>query len=189
MTQFSPEQFAAGQKSHVDTFFSLTNKVFEGVEKLTALNLQAAKSIFAETQETAQKTLSGKDPQDLLKLQSGLTQPAAEKAQAYSRHVYEILTGTQAEFLKVAEAQFAEYSHSAQSFIDTLTKNAPAGSETAVALLKSTITAANTTYDTVHKATKQAVEIAESSFDAATSAASKAAKDTATQASRASKAA
>ena len=103
--------------------------------------------------------------------------------------MYEILTGTQAEFLKVAEAQFAEYSHSAQSFIDTLTKNAPAGSETAVALLKSTITAANTTYDTVHKATKQAVEIAESSFDAATAAASKAAKDTATQASRASKAA
>jgi len=187
MTQFSPEQFAAGQKSHVDTFFSLTNKVFEGVEKLTILNLQAAKSIFAETQETAQKTLSGKDPQDLLKLQSALTQPAAEKAQAYSRHVYEILTGTQAEFLKVAEAQFAEYSHSAQSFIDNLTKNAPAGSETAVALLKSTITAANTTYDTVHKATKQAVELAESSFDAATAAASKAAKDTATHASRASK--
>jgi phasin family protein len=189
MTQFSPEQFAAGQKSHVDTFFSLTNKVFEGVEKLTILNLQAAKSIFAETQEAAQKTLSGKDPQDLLKLQSGLTQPAAEKAQAYSRHVYEILTGTQSEFLKVAEAQFAEYNHGAQTFIDTLTKNAPAGSETAVALLKSTITAANTTYDTVHKATKQAVEIAESSFDAATSAASKAAKDTATHASKAAKAA
>jgi hypothetical protein len=68
MTQFSSEQFAAAQKSHVDTFFSLTNKVFEGVEKLTILNLQAVKSIFAETQEAAQKTLSGKDPQDLLKL-------------------------------------------------------------------------------------------------------------------------
>ncbi|QIE26861.1 Phasin protein (plasmid) [Caballeronia sp. SBC1] len=187
MTQFSPEQFAAAQKSHVDTFFSLTNKVFEGVEKLTILNLQAAKSIFAETQEAAEKTLSGKDPQDLLKLQNGLAQPVAEKAQAYSRHVHEILAGTQAEFLKVAEAQFAEYSHSTQNFIDNLTKNAPAGAETAVALLKSTITAANTTYDTVHKATKQAVEIAESSFDAATSAASKAAKDTATQASRAAK--
>jgi phasin family protein len=187
MTQFSPEQFAAGQKSHVDTCFSLTNKVFEGVEKLAILNLQAAKSIFAEAQETAHKTLSGKDPQNLLKLQNALAQPASEKAQAYSRHVYEILTGTQAEFIKVAEAQFAEYSYSTQTFIDNLTKNAPAGSETAVALLKSTITAANTTYDTVHKATKQAVEIAESSFDAATTAASKAAKDTATQASRAAK--
>jgi phasin family protein len=189
MTQFSPEQFAAAQKSHVDAFFNLTNKVFEGVEKLAILNLHAAKSIFAETQETAQKTLSGKDPLDLLKLQNALAQPAAEKAQAYSRHVYEILTGTQAEFLKVAEAQFAENSHSAQTFIDNVTKNAPAGSETAVALLKSTISAANTTYDTVHKATKQAVEIAESSFDAATAAASKAAKDTAAHASRATKAA
>ncbi|WP_213765466.1 TIGR01841 family phasin [Caballeronia sp. dw_19] len=138
--------------------------------------------------ESAQKTLSGKDPQDLLKLQSSLTQPAAEKAQAYSRHVVEILTGTQSEFLKVAEAQFAEYSHSAQTFIDNLTENAPAGSETAVALLKSTITAANTTYDTVHKATRQAVELAESSFDAATAAASKAAKETATHTSRAAKA-
>ena len=187
MTQFSPEQFAATQKSHVETFFNLTNKVFEGVEKLTNLNLQATKSIFAETQETTQKALSGKDPQDLAKLQNALAQPAAEKAQAYSRHVYEILAGTQAEFLKVAEAQFAEYSQSTQSFIENLTKNAPAGAETAVALLKSTITAANTTYDTVHKATKQAVELAESSFDAATTAASKAAKETTAQASRASK--
>jgi phasin family protein len=189
MTQFSPEQFAATQKTHFDTFFSLTNKLFEGVEKLTALNLQAAKSVFAETQETAQTTLSGKDPQDLLKLQQALTQPAAEKAQAYSRHVYEILTETHAEFVKVAEAQFAEYNRGAQSFIENITKNAPAGSEAVVALLKSSITAANTTYDTVNKASKQAVEIAESNFDAATSAASKAAKDVTAQASRASKAA
>jgi phasin family protein len=190
MTQFfSPEQFAAVQKTHVETFFGLTNKVFEGVEKLTALNLQAAKSIFAETQESAQKALSGKDPQDPLALQSALAQPAVEKAQAYSRHVYEILTGTQAEFVKVAEAQFAKYGQNTESFIDTVTKSAPAGSETAVALLKSTITAVNTTYDTVHKATKQAVELAESSFDAATNAASKAAKDATAQASRAAKSA
>jgi phasin family protein len=189
MSQLSTEQFAAAQKSQAETFFNLTNKVFEGVEKLTILNLQAVKSIFAETQETAQKTLSGKDPQDLLKLQNALAQPAAEKAQAYSRHVVEILTGTQAEFLKVAETQFAEYNQNVQSFIDNVTKNAPAGSETAVALLKSTITAANTTYDTVHKAAKQAVELAESNFDAATTAASKAAKDTAATASRAAKSA
>jgi phasin family protein len=189
MTQFSPEQFAAAQKTHFDTFFSLTNKVFEGVEKLTTLNLQAAKSIFAETQETAQKALSAKDPRDLLALQSALTQPAAEKAQAYSRHVYEILTSTQAEFVKVAEAQFAEYNRSAQTFIDSVAKNAPAGSETAVALLKSAIAAVNTSYDTVNKATKQAVEVAESNFDAATTAATKAVKDAAAQASRAPKAA
>jgi phasin family protein len=189
MTQFAPEQFAAAQKTHFDTLFSLTNKVFEGAEELTLLNLQAAKSILAEAQETAQKVLSVKDPQDLVGLHGTLTQPVAEKAQAYSRHVYEILTSTQAEFVKVAEAQFAEYSRSAQTFIDDVAKNAPAGSEAAVALLKSTIATANTTYDAVNKATKQAVEVAESNLDAASTAASKAAKDAAAQASRAPKAA
>jgi phasin family protein len=185
MTQFSQEQFAAAQKNHVDAFFGLANKVFDGVEKLTALNLQAAKSIIAETQETTEQALSGRDPQDLLKLQNSLTQPAAEKTRAYSRHAYEILTATHAEFVKFAETQFAEYSRNAQTFVDSLAKNAPAGSESAVALLKSTITAAFTAYDTANKATQQVVEIAESNFDAATAAASKATKDNAAHASRA----
>jgi hypothetical protein len=54
-----------------------------------------------------------------------------------------------------------------------------------VALLKSTITAALTAYDTANKATRQVVEIAESNFDAATAAASKATGDTTAQSSRA----
>ncbi|SDG16710.1 phasin family protein [Paraburkholderia phenazinium] len=189
MTQSAQEQFAAAQKSHADAFFGLTNKVFDGFEKLTVLNLQAAKSIIADTQEAAQKVLSGKDPQDLLKLQTSLTQPSAEKTQAYGRHAYEILSATHAEFIKFAEARFSEYSQSAQTFVDSVTRNAPAGSESAVALLKSTITAAQTAFDSVKKATGQAVEIAESNFDAATTAASKAAKDSAAQASRTAKAA
>ncbi|NPT46383.1 TIGR01841 family phasin [Paraburkholderia sp. 1N] len=185
MTQFSQEQFIAAQKNHADTFFGLTNKVFDGFEKLTILNLQAAKSIITETQETTGKALSGKDPQDLLELQNALAQPAAEKTRAYSRHAYEILSATHAEFVKFAEAQFSGYGQNVQDFVDSVAKNAPAGSEPAVALLKSTITAALTAYDTANKATRQVVEIAESNFDAATAAASKATGDTTAQSSRA----
>ena len=74
-----------------------------------------------------------------------------------------------------------------RALVDNVAKNAPAGSETAVAVMKSAITAANTTYETVHKATKQAVEIAESNFNAAATAASKAATQAAAQASRSAK--
>ncbi|CAH2771617.1 MAG: Granule-associated protein [uncultured Caballeronia sp.] len=38
--------------------------------------------------------------------------------------------------------------------VENVAKNAPAGSETAVAVMKSAITAANTTYETIHKASK-----------------------------------
>ncbi|CAD6534216.1 phasin family protein [Paraburkholderia sabiae] len=184
MTLLTPEQFAAAQKANLETLFGLTSKAFEGVEKLVELNLQVVKSTIAESQENAQRALSVKDAQELLALQAGLTQPVAEKVLSYGRHLYEIASATQAEFARVAEAQYEEQNRKVQALVENVAKNAPAGSETAVAVIKSAITAANTTYETVHKATKQAVEIAESNFNAAATAASKAASQAAAQASR-----
>ncbi|ACC70649.1 MULTISPECIES: phasin family protein [Paraburkholderia] len=184
MTLLTPEQFAAAQKANLETLFGLTSKAFEGVEKLVELNLQVVKSTIAESQENAQRALSVKDAQELLALQAGLTQPVAEKVLSYGRHLYEIASATQAEFARVAEAQYEEQNKKVQALVENVAKNAPAGSETAVAVIKSAITAANTTYETVHKATKQAVEIAESNFNAAATAASKAASQAAAQASR-----
>jgi phasin family protein len=187
MSLLTPEQIAANQKAALETLFGLTNKAFEGVEKLVELNLQVIKQTLAEAQDGAHKALSVKDAQEFLALQAQLTQPAAEKALSYGRHVYEIVSATNAEFAKVSEAQYEEQNKKVQALVENVAKNAPAGSETAVAVLKSAITAANTTYETVHKATKQAVEIAESNFTAAATAATKAAQQAAAQASRAAK--
>jgi phasin family protein len=185
MTLLTPEQFAAANKAQYDTLFGLTNKAFEGLEKLFELNLQVVKSTLAESQENAQRVLSVKDAQELLALQASLAQPVAEKALSYGRHLYEIASSTQAEFARVAEAQYEDQNRKVQALVDNVAKNAPAGSETAVAVLKSAITAANTTYETIHKASKQAVEIAESNFNAAATAATKAASQATAQASRA----
>src|SRR6059058_1968487 len=91
------EQLLAAQKANVETLFGLTNKAFEGVEKLVELNLQVAKTSLGEVAETATAALTVKDAQELLALQAALLQPAAEKAAAYSRHVYEIAASTNAE--------------------------------------------------------------------------------------------
>jgi phasin family protein len=175
MSLLTPEQFVAAQKANLDTLFGLTGKAFEGVEKLVELNLQAVRSNITEGQEHAQRLLSAKDVQEVLALNASYAQPAAEKLLSYGRHVYEIASATQAEFARVAEAHYEDQNRKVQSLVDNVVKNAPAGSETAVAVIKSAINAANTTYETVHKATRQAVEMAESNFNAATAAASKAA--------------
>jgi len=184
MTLLTPEQITATSKAQFDTLFGLTNKAFEGMEKLLELNLQVVKSTLAESQENTQRALSVKDAQEFVALQASFAQPVAEKALSYGRHLYEIASATQAEFARVAEAQYEEQNRKVQTLVDNVAKNAPAGSETAVAVMKSAITAANTTYETVHKATKQAVEIAESNFNAAASAASKAASQATAQAAR-----
>lgn len=179
------EQFAAAQKANVETLFGLTNKAFEGVEKLVELNLQVAKAALGEVAETTRAALSVKDAQELLALQAGLLQPAAEKAAAYSRHLYDIAAATNAEVTKVAEQTAADAQAKFMNVVDTAVKNAPAGTENAVALVKSAVAAANNAYESVHKAAKQAADVAEANFQAVTSTAVKATQGATTKAKRA----
>ncbi len=162
------EQLLAAQKANVETLFDLTNKAFEGMEKLVELNLQVAKTSLGEAAETTKTVLSVKDAQELMSLQAGLLQPAAEKAAAYSRHLYDIVTATNAEVTKLAEAQLGDVQKVFNGLVDSAVKNAPAGTENAVALVKSAVAAANNAYDSVHKAAKQAAEVAEANFQAVT---------------------
>ena len=173
-TTFTADQFVAAQKASLETLFGLTTKAFEGVEKLVELNLQVAKASLSEAADTTMAALSIKDAQELLNLQASLLQPSAEKAASYSRHVYDILAGTNAEVTKAAEATLAEGQKKMLALVDSAVKNAPAGTESAVALVKSAVAAANNAYESVHKAAKQATEVAEANFTALTAQAVKA---------------
>jgi phasin family protein len=189
MMTFTADQMLAAQKANLETLFGLTNKAFEGVEKLVELNLQVAKTTLGEVAETTQAALSVKDAQELLALQASLLQPAAEKAAAYSRHLYDIFAGTNAEVAKVAESTVADAQKKALALVDTAVRNAPAGTENAVALVKSAVAAANNAYESVHKAAKQAAEVAEANFNAITNTAVKASQSAVTKTKRAAAAA
>jgi phasin family protein len=160
------EQVVAAQKANVETLFGLTNKAFQGVERLVELNLQVAKTAMTEAAENAKAVLSVKDAQELMALQATLLQPTAEKAAAYSRHVYDIAAATNAEVVKVAETQIADAQAKVAGLVDAAAKNAPAGSESAVAVMKSAMTAATNAYESVSKAAKQATDVAEANFAA-----------------------
>ncbi|MFM8901700.1 MAG: phasin family protein [Burkholderiales bacterium] len=171
---FTPEQLIAAHKANIETLFGLTNKAFDGIEKLVELNLQVAKTALGEAAETTKAALSAKDAHELMALQAALLQPAAEKAAAYSRHLYDIAAATNAEVGKVAEATAADAQKKFVAAVDAAVKNAPAGSENAVALVKSAVAAANNAYESVSKAAKQAADVAEANFAAVTSTAVKA---------------
>jgi len=159
------EQVMASHKANIETLMGLTSKAFEGVEKIVELNLTASKAAMSESAEYAKAVMSVKDAQELLTLQSGLMQPLAEKTAAYSRHLYDIATGSSAEFSKAVEDQAADAQKKFMGLVDTASKNAPAGSETAVAVMKSAVAAANNALESVQKAVKQATEVAESNFN------------------------
>ena len=104
------EQFHSVQLSSLEAFFGLSAKALEGAEKLAALNLQTAKRLLSETQETMQAAAASKNPQELIPQQFSaqtLTH-AADKAIAYWRHAYEIVTATADEITKLIEVDASE---------------------------------------------------------------------------------
>jgi phasin family protein len=162
------EQIVNTQKSNVETLFGLAGIFSEGVQRLVELNVEAAKGALSDAARTTQTALSIKDPQELVALQATLLQPGAEKATAYARSVFDIAAGTGAEVTRAVEATTAEARARLLAVIDTAVKNAPAGSEHGVSLVKSAVAAANNAIEAAQKASKQATEVAQANFESLT---------------------
>jgi len=164
----TPEQIQATSKSTVDTMLSLAATQFAAIEKLATLNANAVKTAFEDSLNNTRALFGAKDVQEFVNLQNSFATPAIEKAIAYSKSVYEVATETNAELSKAAEKRVADWNENFTALLDKAVKNAPAGSDVAVAGIKSMLAAANSAYDNFTKVTKQATEIAEANVAAAT---------------------
>lgn len=177
-----PQQFIAAQQAALETLTGLTGKAFEGVEKLVELNLQVVKTTLAEQADAATQVLSVKSLPELLSIQAELAKPAAEKSMAYYRHVYEIVSQTQAEVSAVAKVQIAEGSQLVRELAGKFAETTPGASNPVVDMMKSAFGAASNAYASLEQAGKQAVQVAENAMQTATTAATQAATQAAERA-------
>ena len=162
------EQFAAANKATVDSLLSVANTALASAERIAALNLNTARAALEDTVSGVKTVMSAKDPQAALAAQTALTQPAVEKAVAYSRSMYEITAQTQQELAKMVEAQFGDFQKSVSGMLEQAAKSAPAGSESAVAAIQNAIAAANSAFGNMNNVAKQFAEAAQKNIAAAT---------------------
>ncbi|MGE0799186.1 MAG: phasin family protein [Lautropia sp.] len=165
-----PEQFIAIQRQSLESARAVALASITGFEKFTQLNAQAAKASFEEGVEKTVALLDTRDVQAFAATLSDSSHPDADKFSAYAKHVYAIAQETGTEIQKVVEKHFAEGNRALSAAIESFAKNAPAGSEGVVTLVKSAVTAANSAWDQVNKATRQAVELTEANVASATDA-------------------
>ena len=174
------EQLSNATRSQMESMLelatSLASKAFEGVEKVVDLNMNTMRSSLEDSSAAVQQLLSAKDVQSFLALSASQAQPNAEKAMTYARQLAAITSGVQAEFAKATEAQFADANRKVVALVEEVSKNAPAGSENVVALMKSTLGNATASYEQLTKNTKQVVEAMEINIANAASQMSQAAK-------------
>ncbi len=164
----TPEQIQSANKANVEALLAVANAQFAAFEKFANIRAGAVKSAFEDSIANTRALLGAKDVQEFVTLQNSFAQPAIEKAIAYSKSVYEVATETNTELSKVAERRVAEWNEGFVSLLDKVSKNAPAGSDVAVAAIKSMLAAGNSAYDNLTKVARQATEIAEANVSAAT---------------------
>lgn len=162
----TPEQIIAAHKANIEQIFGLTNKAFASVEKLIELNVKISRESLQDAAKHSQAVLSVKDAQELAALQTSIFQPIADKVSNYSRQLYEIASENSQEINKVVEACTAEAQQTVNNLVESAAKNAPAGTEASVAVVRSALSTANNAYESVQKSVKQASDVAQANFNA-----------------------
>jgi|688.fasta_scaffold45266_4 phasin family protein len=165
---FNAEHFTATQQANMAAVADLSQTAFAGFERLVDLNMAAGKAAVGESFANMQALLAVKNPQDLMAVHAALVQPALEKSVSYGRHIADIANSTSAVFTKVVEGKMAESEKAVKSLVESSLKNAPAGSDVAVAAIKTAFDASQSAAETLKKVAKQAAESAEASLKAAT---------------------
>ncbi len=162
------DQITAANQANLDAAQGLATKSFAGLEKMVELNMAAAKAVMTESFSHIQSLMAAKDLQAAMALQTAMVSPMAEKTVSYGRHVYGIVVEAGAELTKAVEGKTAEAQKSFNTVVENVAKNAPAGTESAVAVLKSALASSQSAIDSAQSSAKQALAMAESNISAVT---------------------
>jgi phasin family protein len=161
------EQLTAAQKANAEVMMTLLRTAFDGVERLTALNMAASREFFNNTVANAQQLLSAKDAAAVAKLNSELAQPNVDKLVGYSRSVYDLVAEMQKEITSVMEAQYSNFTKNAASAVEKAKASAPVGGDVFAATMQSMLGASTKAFDQMTSMAKQLSDIAEANVQAA----------------------
>lgn len=153
----------------VDTLTEAGAKAFDHVEQIVDLNLCMLRASFEQSTEAARQMITAKNAQEFLAAGAAQWQPQGEKLRTYGRHLADLASTVRKDLSTVAQERVVESNRKMIGIIETATKNAPAGSAPAVALMKSVLSNANAGVEQFSKTTRQAVEAMEGNLAAAVS--------------------
>lgn len=167
----STEQLATAARTQLDNQLQLataiTGSLIDGMEKLVGLNLQATRASVEASIGSAKNLLAAKDPQEFFTLASHQAQPQADIALTYGRHLSSIASDAHRDLSRAAETQLTASSRQMVSLLDGFAGIAPAGSGTALAMMKSAIDNVSSGFPQLNKSAKVAIEAMESNIQTA----------------------
>ena len=150
-------------QAQVDAAYQVANLAMSQVERATELALAQSKqnAVFARGQFDAVSDI--KDPAAVLQFVQGQLEASAKYAAGVAAEAFELSQEFQAELSDLAESHFDTNHAEANKLIVQALKNAPEGSEAAVAAVKQAVEAGNKAVAEARKSAKHAAKLAKDS--------------------------
>lgn len=162
-------EFHAARTGFMDAqlaaFSALANIAVQGLQKIVALNIAAAKAAADDAAVIAKDFIAAKDPQTFFAVASAYAKPNAEKLSAYSHQLTDILTSVKDEFAKAADTQGADVQRKAGELANSAAQQVAAGVDHADAALQATAANAQEGHDKAGAAVRQAADATAAQYD------------------------
>ena len=160
-------------RATIDTAARLTRISMDNTERVISLQLQYAKGTLEQATAAARAASGAKSVEELLKVRTRSAENAVEWLMNYSRSFYDVASGAQSEISKLAEERMSTFQQVVSESVDQAAKSAPAGSDVAVAAIKSSLAATTAAFDTFSKAARQVASYSDAGVRAASRAKSR----------------
>jgi hypothetical protein len=155
------QQVKANVQASVQSGYELANLSVSQVERLTELSLAQAKLSAELAQEQLEALFSVKDPSAAMELFKEQLEVSVKSLAGFAATAFELSQEFQTETSAFAESHFDKAHSAASKAIQDNLKNAPEGSEVAVAAVKSAIESGNQAIAQARKTAKQSAAMAQ----------------------------
>src|SRR4051812_2585010 len=166
------EQVSVAQKASAEVLMSIMRTSFEGMQRLTALNLAAAKELYSNSVATSGKIASSKDISDMARVNQQLAKP--ERMMEYWRNVYDLVSAMQKDVSAVMQSNYSQLTKSASSAIEHKKSTAIDGSDVIAGVMKNMLEQTNKAFENMTAVGSQMSSIANANMQAASAATEKA---------------
>jgi phasin family protein len=139
----------------------------DGAERVIAVQLEYTKGAFAQAALTARAVAQAKDVPALLALRTRIAENAVENLMGYSRSLYEAASQAQTEYSRFAEERMASFQQAVSDTVEQAARSSPAGSDVAVAAIRSQLAATTAAFDSFTKAAKHVASFTDAGVKAA----------------------
>jgi hypothetical protein len=125
---------------NIQSMIALTEKSIERSHKLSEISFEATKSILNEVNESVAHVMSAKDPQAVFAMtQDGSLDQYAGKLFAFQQAFSDVVREASEELAQMTEVGMEQMKVSLKDSMDALAANAPAGSDSIVSAMKTSL--------------------------------------------------